>query len=88
MTSLILAALSITAVHLGPMGPDAPAREPQLAVRGSNVFLAFGAGDTIYTALLPIQERRSPLPSAWRMLPSCPSPAIGALASQFPARPL
>ncbi len=48
MTSLLLAALSIAAVHLGPMGPDAPAREPQLAVRGSNVFLAFGAGDTIY----------------------------------------
>ncbi|MES1257964.1 MAG: sialidase family protein [Acidobacteriota bacterium] len=48
MISLIFAALSIAAVHLGPMAPDAPAREPQLAVRGSNVFLAFGAGDTIY----------------------------------------
>ena len=33
---------------LGPMGPDAPAREPQMAVNGSMVALAFGAGDSIY----------------------------------------
>jgi hypothetical protein len=41
--------LSITlAASLGPMGPDAPAREPQLAVNGSVVALAFGAGKAIY----------------------------------------
>jgi hypothetical protein len=30
------------------MGPEAPAREPQMSVDGSNVALAFGAGKTIY----------------------------------------
>jgi hypothetical protein len=33
---------------LGPMGPDTPAREPQLAVHGSVVAMVFGAGQTIY----------------------------------------
>src|SRR5579862_2361656 len=34
--------------HLGPIGPDAPALEPQLAANGSEVALAFGAGHGIY----------------------------------------
>jgi hypothetical protein len=38
------------AVHIGPMAPDAPAHEPQLAVNGSTVALAFGAGKAIYVA--------------------------------------
>ena len=33
---------------LGPMGPDAPAREPQMAAAGLLVALAFGAGNAIY----------------------------------------
>jgi hypothetical protein len=36
------------AVHLGPMGPDTPAREPQMAANGSFVALTFGAGNSIY----------------------------------------
>jgi len=36
------------AAHLGPMGPDAPAREPQIAANSSTVALAFGAGKAIY----------------------------------------
>ncbi len=36
------------ALNLGPMGPDAPAREPQLAASGSTVALTFGAGSAIY----------------------------------------
>jgi len=36
------------ALHLGPMGPDAPAREPQLASSGSTVALTFGAARTVY----------------------------------------
>ena len=35
-------------VHLGPMGPDAPAHEPQMAANGSAVALTFGAGHAIY----------------------------------------
>ena len=35
----------------GPMGPDAPAREPQFAVSRSNVALVFGAGQSIYFSL-------------------------------------
>jgi hypothetical protein len=35
-------------VHLGPMGPDAPAHEPQMAASGNSVALTFGAGHTIY----------------------------------------
>ena len=33
---------------IGPMGPDAPAREPQLAVNGPTVAMVFGAGQSIY----------------------------------------
>jgi hypothetical protein len=39
---------AMLAVHLGPMGPDAPAREPQIAANSSMVVLTFGAGKTIY----------------------------------------
>jgi len=46
MHSLVLAAM--LALNLGPMGPDAPAREPQLAASGSTVALTFGAGSAIY----------------------------------------
>ncbi len=44
-----LSALMI--VNIGPIAPDAPAREPQMAVRGSKVALAFGAGNSIYFAI-------------------------------------
>ncbi len=36
------------ALHLGPMGPDAPAREPQMAANSSIVAMTFGAGKAIY----------------------------------------
>jgi hypothetical protein len=36
------------AVNIGPISTDAPNREPQLAVNGSIVALAFGAGSGIY----------------------------------------
>jgi hypothetical protein len=36
------------AIHLGPIAPDVPAREPQLAVNGSTIALAFGGGKGIY----------------------------------------
>jgi len=49
MHSLILTAM--LALTLGPMGPDAPAREPQLAADGSTVALSFGAGSAIYFAV-------------------------------------
>jgi len=35
-------------VHLGPIGPDAPAHEPQMAANGATVALTFGAGHAIY----------------------------------------
>ena len=37
----------ILAANLGPMGPD-PAREPQLAAKGSFVAMTFGAGHKIF----------------------------------------
>jgi len=40
--------VTLLAVHVGPMAPDAPAREPQMAVSGSTVALAFGSGNAIY----------------------------------------
>jgi hypothetical protein len=38
----------LATISIGPMGPDAPDREPQMAVRGSTVALTFGAGNSIY----------------------------------------
>ena len=48
MIPLLFAA--VVAVHTGPIGPDAPARQPQLASNASTVVLAFGAGKAIYFA--------------------------------------
>jgi len=45
MIQLLLTAL--LAASLGPVGSE-PAREPQLAAHGSEVVLAFGAGNSIY----------------------------------------
>lgn len=42
----ILALLLTT--HVGPVAPNSTAREPHMAVSGSTVALAFGAGDAIY----------------------------------------
>jgi len=39
---------TVFAISLGPMGPGAPAREPQIAANGSTVGLTFGAGNAIY----------------------------------------
>ena len=50
------------AASFGPMGPDAPAREPQLAVHGSTVALAFGAGNAIYFSSLRTRGRPSRRP--------------------------
>ena len=46
MIPLILSAMF--AVHVGPMGSDAPAREPQIAANSSTTVLVFGAGRAIY----------------------------------------
>jgi hypothetical protein len=51
MISMIFAtALTLVTGSFGPMGPDAPAREPRLAVRGTSVYLAFGAGNSLYVS--------------------------------------
>lgn len=47
MLPLLFAAL----VTFGPMGPDMPAREPQMASSGSTLAVAFGAGKTIYVSI-------------------------------------
>ncbi|HVW10007.1 MAG TPA: sialidase family protein [Bryobacteraceae bacterium] len=44
----LLFALSLMALSLGPASNGEPAHEPQLAVRGSTVALAYGAGQSIY----------------------------------------
>ncbi len=48
---MILLLATMLAVQIGPPGTDAPAREPQMAVRGSTVALTFGAGNSIYFSL-------------------------------------
>jgi hypothetical protein len=48
--TIVAASLTIVTASLGPMGADAPAREPQMVARGSRVFLAFGAGNRIYVS--------------------------------------
>ncbi len=39
---------AILTAHLGPMVPDGPARQPQIAANSSLVAVAFGAGKSIY----------------------------------------
>jgi hypothetical protein len=43
-----LMALSLVALSLGPASNGEPAREPQLAIHGSTVALAYGSGHAIY----------------------------------------
>jgi hypothetical protein len=38
----------LLAANIAPPSPDAPAREPQVAVTGVGIALAFGSGDAIY----------------------------------------
>jgi len=45
---LFLLFTTLMAASLGPIGPDAPALEPQIAAKGSIVALTFGAGSAIY----------------------------------------
>ena len=45
MTTFLLMTL---AASLGPMGPDAPAHEPQMVTHGSIIMMTFGAGKEIY----------------------------------------
>ena len=54
----LIAAVLISGM-IRPMGPDAPAREPQLAVSGLTVALTFGAGHAIY---LPVRRMAAALP--------------------------
>jgi hypothetical protein len=49
MISLIFVTMvTMLAAHLGPIAPDAPAREPQIAANGSTIALTFGAGNGVY----------------------------------------
>jgi hypothetical protein len=43
-----LALITSLAIWIGPIGPETPAREPQLAVHSSLIALTFGAGNSIY----------------------------------------
>src|ERR1043165_8247360 len=45
---LFLAAL--VALHLPPVSPEAPNRQPQLAAAGGTFALAFGSGESIWVA--------------------------------------
>lgn len=40
--------IALLAIEISSLGPDMPAREPQLAANGSTVGLTFGAGNAIY----------------------------------------
>lgn len=48
---MILFFAALMAMHVGPVGSDAPAREPQMAVKGATVALTFGAGNSLYFAI-------------------------------------
>ena len=50
------------AVNLGPIGPDSPAGEPQMAVNGSMVALVFGAGKGIASTSARPPTRDGPFP--------------------------
>jgi hypothetical protein len=57
ITGFILSAALLAGAQLGPMGTDAPAREPQMATDGKTVYLAFGAGKAIYVSASADQGR-------------------------------
>jgi hypothetical protein len=48
LSLFVTALLIINAASFGPMGPDTPAREPQMVADGSSVYMTFGAGNAVY----------------------------------------
>ena len=48
LVSMLLALALLTSAHLTSQNPEVPARQPQLAVRGDEIAMAFGAGNAIY----------------------------------------
>jgi hypothetical protein len=51
ISSLLISATLLMGAQFGPMGPEAPAREPQMATDGKAVYLTYGAGNAIYFSL-------------------------------------
>src|SRR6516225_6733017 len=45
---MIIPTLFLLAAQLGPIAPDVPARQPQMAASGSNIALTFGAANAVY----------------------------------------
>src|ERR1017187_533396 len=64
---LLLAAL--IALHLPPVSPTAPNRQPQLAAAGGTVALVFGSGEAIYLARSADNGRSFAAPSKVADLP-------------------
>jgi len=64
---LLLAAL--VALHLPPVSPTAPNRQPQLAAAGGTVALVFGSGEAIYLARSADNGRSFAAPSKVADLP-------------------
>ena len=51
ITAVLLSVMM--AARIGPMGPEAPSREPQMAALGEKVYLTYGAGNSVYFAVSP-----------------------------------
>ena len=64
---MLLAA--VLALHLTPVAPDLPNRQPQLAVSGSTVAIAFGSGESIWLARSTDNGRTFAAPSRIADLP-------------------
>src|SRR4051812_33166035 len=64
---LLFAAL--LALHLAPVSPTAPNRQPQLAAADNSVALVFGSGDSIWLAKSSDNGRSFSAPSKVAVLP-------------------
>src|SRR5262249_42232409 len=66
---LMLFVSVLLALHLGPVSPTAPNRQPQLAVGNGAVALVFGSGDSIWLARSEDNGRKFAAPSKVAVLP-------------------
>ena len=56
----------LLALRLTPSAPDAPLKQPQIAVSGKTVNLTYGVGNAVYFARSMTPERLSLTRSRWR----------------------
>ena len=76
----------LLALRLTPSAPDAPLKQPQIAVSGKTVNLTYGVGNAVYFARSNDSGKTFSDPSRWRSRKLYAGNAPGATDCSLPGR--